>query len=96
MLSFTPISQSMSRIVNPQSAMMDIPGLSSIIFKKPDSRVSSTSDIEPTNTGDMYEMAPFAYKLEETWRCCGACTDSTSMTVNSGQRVSLKTVRYHL
>ena len=72
MLSVTPISLSMSRIVNPRSAMMDIPGLSSIVFKKPDSRVSSTSEIEPTNTGDMYEIAPLGVQATRNLEvlCC--------------------------
>ena len=56
MLRLTLISFSIRSIVNLLSAMMDIPGLLSIVFKKSDS--SSTSQMEPTNTGDMYKIAP--------------------------------------
>ena len=38
--------------------MLDIPSLS-FLFNKRDSRVSLTSEMEPTNTGDMYKIAPF-------------------------------------
>ena len=52
MFKSTPRSCSMSLIVNPLSAMMDIPGLSCKVVRNPDIRVSSMSDIEPTYSGD--------------------------------------------
>ena len=54
MLSSIRISSSMPRIIYPLSAMVNIPGILSLVFKNPDSLVSSTSEIEPTNTGDAY------------------------------------------
>ena len=66
----TPISFSMPCIVNPLSAMMDIPSLSPIVFKKPDSQVSSTSEMEPTNMGDMYEIAPFGVQATKEVLWC--------------------------
>ena len=39
-----------SIIVKPQSAIMEMPGLSSSVVRKPDIFVSSTSEIEPTKT----------------------------------------------
>ena len=46
-------SFSMSFIVNPLSAIMDMPGLSARVSRIPHVRVSSTSDMDPTYTGDI-------------------------------------------
>ena len=43
----------MSFMVNPLSAILDTSGLSLSVTRKPDFLVSSTSDINPTNTGEM-------------------------------------------
>lgn len=53
-LSSIPISSSMPRIIYPLSAMMNISGIFSLVFKNPDSLVSSTSEIEPTNKHRRY------------------------------------------
>ena len=45
----------MSFIVNPLSAMIAMPGLSSITSRKP---VNSTSEMEPTKTEDIKHIAP--------------------------------------
>ena len=46
---------SRSLIVNPLSAMIEIPGLFSSFVSNPETRVSSTSEMEPTYSGDMYD-----------------------------------------
>lgn len=48
----------MSFTANPLSAMIAMPGLSSSLVRNPDTHVSSTSQMDPTYKGDMYEMAP--------------------------------------
>lgn len=59
MFNSTPSLLSRSLIVNPLSAMMEIPGLFSSFVRNPETRVSSTSEMEPTYSGDMYNTAPF-------------------------------------
>ena len=71
--------------------MKNIPGLLSIVFKKTDSWISSTSEMEPTNkTGDRYEIAPFWCTWHKKLR--GIHTDSMSTTASLDPRVSLWTL----
>ena len=53
---FTFFSKSL--IVNPQLAIIDIPGLSSNLDWKPETLVSSTSEIKPTYNGEINDTAP--------------------------------------
>ena len=48
-----------SLMVNAQSAMMETPSLSSRAVRNPHTRVSSTSNIEPTYIGEIKHIAPF-------------------------------------
>ena len=58
MFCFAFRSFSKSLIMNPQSAIIDIPGLSSNLDRKPETLVSSTSEIEPTYNGEINDTAP--------------------------------------
>ena len=49
------------------SAMIETPGLSSSVVKKPECIVSSTSEMGPTNTGDINLIAPFGVHATETF-----------------------------
>ena len=59
MFNSAPISCNKSLTVNLRSAIIEIPGLSSRRVKNPETRVSSTTDIEPTYNGEMYDMHSF-------------------------------------
>ena len=45
--------------MNPLSAMMETPDLSRSVVRKPEFLVSSTSEIDSTNTENMKPIAPF-------------------------------------
>lgn len=38
---------------------MEIPGLSCSFVRNPETRARSTSEVEPTNSGEMYDVSPF-------------------------------------
>ena len=46
-------------MVKPRSAIIDIPDFPSIFCRNPHVLVNSTSDIDPTYSGETYEIAPF-------------------------------------
>ena len=62
----------MSFIVNPLTAMMETPGLSSSVVRKPECLVSSISEMDPTNTGDIKLIAPFGVHATKNFAvlCC--------------------------
>ena len=60
-------SFNISFIVNPLSAIIEIPGLSSRAVRKPLTRVSSTSDIDPTYTCDMKQIDPFGVQATKNF-----------------------------
>ena len=45
-------------MVNSLSAVIDMPGLSLMQFKSPDTRGNSTSDIYPTYSGEIKDTQP--------------------------------------
>ena len=55
----TPISSRTSLIVKPLSAITEMPFPSFNFSINPDNLVSSTSEMEPTKSGDIKETAPF-------------------------------------
>lgn len=58
MLSSMLSLESKSLTVNPLSAIMEMPGLYSNFSKNPLNLVNSTSDTDPTKTGDIKQIAP--------------------------------------
>jgi len=66
-VSSIPISSSMPRIIYPLSAMMNIPGILSLVFKNPDSLVKF----------DIWDMP------QKTWKYCGVRTGSMSTAASS-------------
>ena len=55
--------------------MIEIPGLYILeAIYNPDTRVSSTSDIEPTYNAETNEMHPFGVHVIKPLLCCGVCS----------------------
>ena len=55
----------MSFIVNSLSAMIAMPGLSSMTSRKPLNLVNSTSEMEPMKTGDIKHIAPLGVQANK-------------------------------
>ena len=72
MFKFIPSSFKISLIVKPCSAIIEIPGLSSSLVRKPLLRVSSITDFDPTQTGEMQHIPPFGVHTTRnlTVSCC--------------------------
>ena len=57
----------MSFIVKPLSAIIDMPGLSFNISRKPEELVNWTSVMDPTNIGDIKLMAPLGVQATKNF-----------------------------
>ena len=53
-------------MVNPLSAITEMPSFPSSLLQSPETFVSSTSDIEPTYTGEINVMAPLGVQATNT------------------------------
>ena len=81
------------QVIIPRSAIIDIPLLPSSFWIKPDTRVSSTSEIEPTYRCS--RQLHLVCMLSKTLLCCDVCNYSMLMTAFEGLMEFWWTLHFH-